>query len=124
MMLTVSALLCAVLAVAPQDYPHQVYLPHVARQTCVYSGPFVHGWERSSLAADDNELPWWVWGGPAYGELLDRYYAIASPYQPVNIVVKGVRSQPGRWGHLGYYYRQLSVTAVFSVSVVVPFKPR
>lgn len=82
-----------------------------------YAGVYVYGFEIEAFYSYDGGDPYWVSAEPAAHEALQA--PIPHPVDPqagarVVVEVQGVLSQPGRYGHLGAYSRELHVTRVIS----------
>ncbi|MCC7077191.1 MAG: hypothetical protein IT198_08710 [Acidimicrobiia bacterium] len=82
----------------------------------VYTGHYSTGFEVSAFVECGSDEQWWVVGS---AELTEEVEAAADspPYEPVYLRVRGTLSEPGTYGHLGAYQRQLTVTEVLDVSV-------
>lgn len=78
-----------------------------------YAGLYAQGFEVDSFRPCGSPEKWWVVQGE---ELRERYRQVATqPYEEVYVVVRGRVGPPGRYGHLGGYSRQLSMTEVVQV---------
>jgi hypothetical protein len=81
------------------------------------SGVLRLGFETSALDPCSSGQSWWVTNSDI---LVDRYEAVADfPGQAVFVSVVGVKSKPGRYGHLGAYVREFEVTEVREVRKLV-----
>jgi hypothetical protein len=106
---TVLLLLCVPLLISCDDDP--------VRPDIEVSGSFRLGFETSALDPCRWDQSWWVTNP---GVFADRYEAIAAfPGQAVFVSVVGVKSKPGRYGHLGAYVREFEVTEVREVRKLV-----
>lgn len=85
-----------------------------------YSGTWDWHFETSAFTTDDGQGPYWL---AAEGEVWDQLNAPlrnsgAGPYGRVHLVVEGVLSEPGGYGHLGAYQRELRVTRVLEARLI------
>jgi hypothetical protein len=85
-----------------------------------YSGTWDWHFETSSFAADAGEGPYWLHAeGQAWEDLNAPFRAAGlGPWGQLRVVIQGELSQPGRYGHLGAYSRQLRVTRVISAELL------
>lgn len=84
-----------------------------------YSGTWDWHFETSAFTTDDGRGPYWL---AAEGAVWDEINAPlrtsgSGPYGRVHLVVEGVLSAPGRYGHLGAYERELRVTRVIAAQL-------
>jgi hypothetical protein len=88
-----------------------------------YSGVYVYGFETEAFYSYEGGDPYWVSADP------DAYAALQAPLpRPIDpqhstrviVVVQGVLSPPGLYGHLGAYTRELHVTRVVSARLEDP----
>jgi hypothetical protein len=101
---------------------------HEARETRLYGGVLSIGFEQVAFVADGAAEPWWAsfeaetWQG-AVAPLQTR---CAMPWGAVHLIVEGEVSEPGQYGHLGAYKRELRVTSVresrFMSCAQMPFR--
>ena len=91
------------------------------RNAMRYSGTWDFHFETSSFITDDGRGPWWL-SADGEGEIWRRLTAPleegGSPWGRVAIVIEGELSEPGRYGHLGAYERELRVTRVISARLI------
>ncbi len=85
-----------------------------------FSGLFTFGFETSAFVSDDGLGPWWL---SSHGEVWPDVVAPIDaegrgPWGQAHLVVEGVLSKPGRYGHLGAYSRELVVTRVIEAQRV------
>ena len=83
-----------------------------------YAGLFRFGFERSDFRLVGSRERWWLTGN--IGDVTDRLARPSSSKpaelrNPVFLVVEGELSEPGYYGHLGRYRRELRVTKVVEV---------
>lgn len=81
----------------------------------VYRGRFAQGFEMSSFVPCDGEEDWW-----AVGNLQPITREAPYDYSPVYVEVTGAVTEPGRYGHLGAYDRELNIREVRLVQREVP----
>ncbi len=88
-----------------------------------YSGVYVYGFETEAFYSYEGGDPYWVSADA------DAYTALQAPIPQavdpqagarVIVVVQGVLSPPGLYGHLGAYTRELHVTRVVSARLENP----
>jgi hypothetical protein len=79
----------------------------------LYTGVYSEGMETMTFHADGEAQAWSV-TGPAVGALQNAAPARQNPWDGFRIraIVKGELSQPGRYGHLGMYQREITITEV------------
>jgi hypothetical protein len=85
-----------------------------------YSGAWEWHFETSAFTTDAGEGPYWL---VAEGAAWDQINAPirnsgGGPYGSVHLVVEGVLSEPGRYGHLGAYAHELRVTRVLETRLI------
>jgi hypothetical protein len=83
----------------------------------LHQGFFSYGFETVAFRPCGSAEQWWVVGdGAAMETLIEQYSAVAgADYAEVYVEVRGDPSDPGTYGHLGAYTRELSLTEVVSV---------
>jgi hypothetical protein len=80
----------------------------------VVSGLYSWGFEVSDFQPCGVDEKWWVVGSAP--ELLSRYRALTSNvYEQVYARLKGIKSAPGHYGHLGAYDRQFEVHEILEL---------
>ena len=79
-----------------------------------FEGFYAHGFEVESFQACDSAEDWWVVDGAGLQE--EHRQLGAEQYAPIWAVVRGRLSEPGSYGHLGAYDRELSVEEVLAVA--------
>lgn len=78
-----------------------------------YSGAWDFHFETSSFTTDAGEGPYWLSGdGNVWSQLTAPLQATGRPWGRLHIVIEGELSEPGQYGHLGAYARELRVTRV------------
>ncbi len=79
----------------------------------IYTGVYSEGMETMTFQADGEAQVWSV-TGPAVGALQSAAPARQNPWDGFQIraIVKGDLSPPGRYGHLGMYQREITITEV------------
>lgn len=78
-----------------------------------YQGIYERGFEADAFHPCGTGEAWWVTGGE---DLHARYAEVTErDYQPVYVVVRGELSEPGSWGHLGGYDRQIDVEELIAM---------
>jgi len=80
------------------------------------------GFEVSAFRPCDSEEVWWL-AGPSdvYEELYGRYTEIVDgEYEEVYARLRGVRSTPGEYGHLGGFKREFRVTGIIEMRESAP----
>lgn len=83
----------------------------------IVSGLYSWGFEVSDLEPCGVDEKWWLVGSAP--ELLSRYRAlISNVYEQVYARLKGIKSAPGRYGHLGAYDRQFEVHEILELRVL------
>lgn len=88
-----------------------------------YAGLFRFGFERSDFTRVGTRERWWL-----TGDIADLTGRIARPSldkpaelrNPVFLVVEGELSEPGYYGHLGAYRRELRVIEVLEIKQMSP----
>lgn len=79
----------------------------------ILRGHYSQGFEVDAFQPCGREESWWVTDGES---LRSRYRALnPSQYQRVYAVVRGRTGPEGKYGHLGSYTRELSVSEVISI---------
>ena len=82
-----------------------------------YSGSWDFHFETSSFVTDEGEGPYWLSGeGEVWPQLTAPLQASGGPWGQVHIVIEGELSEPGHYGHMGAYERELRVTRVIEFS--------
>jgi hypothetical protein len=77
-----------------------------------HRGYFSYGFETSAFHPCNSDEAWWV-TGEGTAALIEQYGQVApADYEPVYAEVRGQVSEPGAYGHLGAYQRELTVTEV------------
>ena len=90
--------------------------------TQTYTGVYAEGLETMTFHADGQSEPWSVAGGAGVYALQAAvppiYSAEGGPRAPfrVRATIRGEVSGPGRYGHLGLFRREISITDVVEVS--------
>ncbi|NWG53997.1 MAG: hypothetical protein HXY28_09780 [Hydrogenophilaceae bacterium] len=80
-----------------------------------YEGRWDFHFETSSFTTADGEGPWWLAAdGEVWPILTAPFAETGGPWGVLEIVIEGELSEPGRYGHLGAYERELRVTRVIS----------
>jgi hypothetical protein len=82
----------------------------------LYSGEWEFHFETSSFVTDDGEGPYWLVGDEVWPRLTAPLNEAGGPWGRLHIVVEGELSEPGRYGHMGAYSRQLRVTRVIETT--------
>jgi hypothetical protein len=83
--------------------------------SATHRGHFSYGFETSAFRPCNSDEVWWVTGEGA-NALIEQYgNAAPADYEEVYAEVRGQVSEPGSYGHLGAYQRELSVTEVVEV---------
>lgn len=86
-----------------------------------FAGTWDFHFETSSFRSDAGEGPYWLSaGGDVWTELTAPFAASGGPWGQLDIVVEGELSEPGEYGHLGAYERELRVTRVISSRLSQP----
>ncbi|GAM99263.1 hypothetical protein U91I_02909 [alpha proteobacterium U9-1i] len=108
-LLAVSLAACASTSAAPQRY----------------SGVWDWHFETSSFRTDEGRGPYWLSGEGAVWDQLNAPLQARGqgPWGRLRIVVEGELSEPGRYGHLGAYERELRVTRVISSEIATERAP-
>jgi hypothetical protein len=85
-----------------------------------FSGEWAWHFETSAFTTDDGQGPYWLAAdGDLWPELTAPFNeAQNAPWGRAHVVVEGVLSGPGSYGHLGAYSRQLRVTRVISSRLI------
>lgn len=81
----------------------------------VYAGHYSTGFEVSAFTECGSGEAWWV-RGTADLQVQAKAANDGAAYEPVFVRVRGTLSEPGTYGHLGAYPRELTVTEVIEVS--------
>jgi hypothetical protein len=106
----VAALLIIIAHVAAAPSP--AFAP--AGKSKLYAGTFIRGFESSAFRPEDGPQLYWASGRALRAAHARLMTASPTGYGETFIVVCGLLSGPGRFGHLGQYARELSVTRVIS----------
>ncbi len=85
-----------------------------------FAGVWDWHFETSSFVTEDGRGPWWLSAEGAAWEALNAPFAAAGrgPWGRLRVVVEGELSEPGQYGHLGAYERELRVTRVVEARLV------
>jgi len=84
-----------------------------------YEGLWDFHFETSSFTTADGEGPWWLSGeGETWPALTAPFTEAGTPWGTLEIVIEGELSEPGQYGHLGAYERELRITRVISSRLV------
>lgn len=91
-----------------------------AAQPQRWTGAYVFHFETSAFHPDGSEEQWWVASAnaEAASQLRAALHTDAAgpPWGEARVTLEGNLSAPGRWGHLGAYAHELSVTRVIAAS--------
>jgi len=72
------------------------------------------GFEVEGFSPCGSAESWWVTGVPV--ELRQTYQAaVGFNYVPVYVVVEGTLGEPGSYGHLGAYQREIRITRLVEI---------
>jgi hypothetical protein len=84
-----------------------------------FTGLYADGFEMQAFTADGRGESWWVNLEPPARETINAVKgANAPPFGfRIRAVVEGRLSDPGHYGHLGAYPRQLTITRVLSAKL-------
>ncbi len=88
-----------------------------------YSGTWDFHFETSSFVTDGGEGPYWLVGDEVWPQLTAPLNEAGGPWGQVRIIVEGELSDPGQYGHLGAYSRELRVTRVIEATRVASAQP-
>lgn len=85
-----------------------------------FSGEWAWHFETSAFTTDNGAGPYWLAAdGDVWPELTAPFTESgAGPWGRAHVVVEGVLSQRGEYGHLGAYTRELRVTRVISARLI------
>jgi hypothetical protein len=84
-----------------------------------FKGVWEFHFETSSFVAEDGAGPYWLSAeGEPWERLIAPFGETGRPWGRAAIDVEGELSEPGRYGHLGAYSRELRVTRVLSARLV------
>lgn len=91
-----------------------------AANKSIYSGFVEFGFESQSFRPCGGGPQWWLMG-PALPELSQRYQELAGAhYQPLYAELQAVLSEPGNYGHMGVYEREMEVVEVVALDIQGP----
>lgn len=88
-----------------------------------FTGTYALAFEMQAFKADGNSESWWAMLEPqAQAQLKAALPANAAPRlgSRIRAEVEGTLSEPGHYGHLGAYPRQLTITRVLSAKPEMP----
>ncbi|MEJ0060987.1 MAG: hypothetical protein WDM79_16020 [Terricaulis sp.] len=90
-----------------------------------YSGTWDWSFETSSFVTDEGRGPWWL---SAEGSSWDQLVAPlqrsgGGPWGRVHVTVEATISEPGHYGHLGAYEREIRVTRVIESRLISASRP-
>ncbi len=92
---------------------------NTAQDTQTFTGVWEWGFETSAFTTTRGQGPYWlVASGPTHEALTAPLRNVNSVYGRVAIVVEGSLSEQGRYGQLGAYSRQLTVTRVIEARLM------
>jgi hypothetical protein len=84
-----------------------------------YSGTWEWHFETNAFVTDSGEGPYWLVGeGSTWEQLGAPFQQTGHPWGRQHIIVEGWLSEPGRYGHLGAYERELHVTRVIETRLI------
>ncbi len=87
-----------------------------------YEGQFSFGFEQSNFYPCGSNEVWWVIDGEEYSKLIEEVTAlsigdtsIGDSCQGAYVVLRGVKSEKGSYGHMGSFDREFRLTEVIDV---------
>jgi len=87
-----------------------------------YEGQFIYGFEQSNFYPCGSDEVWWVIDGEEYTRLTNEVAALAiddtttsDSCQGAFVVLRGIKSKKGSYGHMGVFDREFQLTEVIDV---------